>query len=207
MQGRSNDAPRAPGAAPAGEEPGALVARAIDAFQAGEDREESFRFLFESYHRPLRRFFARKGFPPDVCLDLTQETFLRIYQGLGTYRREARFETWLYRVATTTYLKRLRARATEKRSGKEVSTEALETTRDVLKVRDRQLDDVLSDEAQAALRVAVDELPPQMRRCLKLRVYHELSYREIAAVLRVSIQTVKAHLFQARGKLKQRLER
>ena len=183
-----------------------LVEAAIDAFQADTDRDRSFRLLFESFYRPLQRFFARKGFPPEVCLDLTQETFLGIYQGLEAYRREARFETWLFRVATTTYLKRLRSQATEKRTGDEVSAEKVEGFEPALRIEGRQLDDVLSREQRRALREAIGDLPPRMRRCLKLRVYHELSYREIAAALKLSIQTVKAHLFQARGKLREHLQ-
>ena len=56
-------------------------------------------------------------------------------------------------------------------------------------------------EAQA-LRQAVEGLPGQMRRCTELRIYRDLSYREIAVVMCRSIETVKVHLFQARKKLK-----
>lgn len=179
------------------------VARAVADFQAGIDRERSFQVVFESYRRPLERFFARKGFAEDVCRDLTQETFLGIYRGLETWRPEARFGTWLFRIATTTYLKAIRSQTAEKRSGEEVSTDAEGAV--VPEVPEEQLSAVLESERREALQAAVGELPDQMRRCLVLRIYHELSYREIAAVLRLSVETVKAHLYQARGKLKQRL--
>ena len=68
-----------------------------------------------------------------------------------------------------------------------------------------QLDAVLLKERRGQLEEAIRELPRQMRRCLVLRVYRELSYREIATALKLSIDTVKAHLFQARKKLKERL--
>ena len=182
------------------------VLRAIEAFQAGVDREHHFQILIDCYYRPVQRFFARKGLPPETCLDLTQEAFIGIYKGLGDYRPEARFETWLYRIATTTYLKSLRSRTAGKRSGKEVSTDAMNGTGPVLKARGGQLDAVLLKERRAQLEMAIRELPRQMRRCLVLRVYRELSYREIAAALRLSIDTVKAHLRQGRRRLKERLE-
>src|SRR4051794_29414749 len=82
-----------------------LVEQAVRRFQAGENRQEAFRFLYETYFRAIERFFSRKGLPPEDCLDLTQETFLGIYKGLDGYESRQRFTGWLYRVATTTYLK------------------------------------------------------------------------------------------------------
>lgn len=181
------------------------VEAAIAAFQSGVDRDAAFRLLFDAYYRPLQRFFARKGLAPEVCLDLTQETFLGIYQGLGSYRPEARFEAWLYRIATTTHLKWLRARSAEKRTGEELPAEETGEVAVGLQVEGRQLAEILSDEQQRALRQAVGGLPAQMRRCLSLRLFHEMSYQEIAAVLKISIETVKAHLFQGRQKLRQEL--
>lgn len=181
------------------------VERAIEDFQAGRDRDRSFQLLFESYYRPLQRFFARKGLPPESCLDLTQETMLGIYRGLEAYRPEARFETWIYKIATTTYLKSLRSQTTAKRSGEEVSAEQVAGAEPALEVPEGQLDDVLGKERREALRKAVAELPEQMRKCLTLRVYHDLSYRDIAVAMQLSIETVKAHLHQGRRRLKERL--
>lgn len=181
------------------------ILRAIETFQTGIDRDRSFRVVFDSYYRPVQRFFARKGLPPELCLDLTQETFLGIYRGLETYRPEARFETWLYKVATTTYLKALRSRTADKRSGEEVSTDNVGGVEPALATAGGQLDTVVRKEDRQRLRDAVAELPDQMRRVLTLRVYHELSYQEIAVAMRLSVQTVKAHLHQGRRKLSERL--
>ena len=103
-----------------------MIASAIADFQTGGDRDRSFHRIFESYYRPLQRFFARKGCAPEICLDLTQETFLGIYRGLESYRPEARFETWLYKIATNSYLKWIRSQTTSKRSGQEISTDSVE---------------------------------------------------------------------------------
>lgn len=72
-----------------------------------------------------------------------------------------------------------------------------------MSTRESPLDQALRSERREVLRRAIEELPDQMRRCTELRVYQDLSYREIAAVMRRSIETVKVHLFQARKKLKE----
>ena len=76
---------------------------------------------------------------------------------------------------------------------------------DATKQPAEQLTDVLEDERRRAMRKAIRELPAQMRRCLTLRIYHDLSYQEIATVMKLKIDTVKAHLFQARTRLKKNL--
>lgn len=177
------------------------IAGAIADFQAGAQREESFRVLYEAYFPAVRRFFLRKGAAPEDCLDLAQETFLGVYRGLDGYRMEARFESWLYRVATTTYLKRLRAEKTAKRSGRELVFEEAAPVDPASRAPARQLERVLDEEQRRAMWEAVVELPTQMRRCLTLRLYHGLKYREIAIVMRLSIETVKVHLHQAKKRL------
>jgi RNA polymerase sigma-70 factor (ECF subfamily) len=182
-----------------------LVTRAIRRFQDGRDRQGSFRLLYETYFRAIERFFARKGLPPEDCLDLTQETFLGIYKGLDGYEDRQQFTAWLYRAATTVYLKRLRSAATRKRAAVEVSHDGMENPDPAFAVPGRQLEGLLEEERWRALRAAVAELPDQMRDCLTLRLYHQLSYSEIAVVKKLSIETVKAHLFRARKKLQEKL--
>jgi RNA polymerase sigma-70 factor, ECF subfamily len=186
-----------------------LTQKIVEELQAGISVEENFRLLCETWHRPLYHFFAKRGFPSQDCLDLTQETFLGIYRGIGSFRRDARFETWLFTVATNAFRKRLRAGAADKRSGQEVSLEGGEDDRGL---EDRVAADgpapgeaMLQQERTRLLRAAIERLPEQMRKCLVLRVYHEMKYREIATVLKLSPETVKVHLFQARRRLQAEL--
>lgn len=178
--------------------------RAALAIQAGVDRERNFRLLFERFHRPVERFFARRGLSPEDCLDLTQETFLCIHRGLEGYRSEDRLGHWVLRIAATTFLQWLRAGRTGKRAG---LTEPVDeaSPEPAMQLQAGQLDDLLGDEQRRRLRRAVLDLPAQQRNCLLLRLERDLSYPEIATVLRLSPETVKAHLFQARRRLKDRL--
>jgi len=175
------------------------VQKIVEELQAGISVEENFRLLCDLFHRPLYHFFSKRGFPAQDCLDLTQETFLGIYRGIGTFRRDARFETWLFKVATNSFRKRLRWGTADKRAGEEVPLEADPSGGTV----PGEL--MFERERARLLRDAIEGLPEQMRKCLILRVYHEMKYREIGTVLRLSPETVKAHLFQARRRLQEEL--
>ncbi len=186
------------------------IARAVRQFQAGNDPEGSFRVLFDHYYSLVQGFFAQRVATAEDRLDLTQETFLRVYKGLKGYRGEADFGTWVFRIAFNTHRKWLR------RKGEEMDLETIrrgdEPAARVWRGEapaanpPTPLDDALDRERQQRLRRAIDELPRQMSRCTRLRVYRDLSYREIAVLMRLSIDTVKVHLFQARRKLRGRLQ-
>ena len=192
------------------DDPSEGIQRIIERLQAGPPREEEFRRLFDFYYQRLVHFFARRGFPHPDCLDLTQETFLGIYRGIGSFRRDSTFETWLFRIATNAFRKRLRWGAAGKREAREVSLEAGgepdgERGHDPPAPEPPAGEDMLRKERARLLREAVEKLPEQMRRCLVLRVYQDMKYREIAALLRLSPETVKVHLFQARRRLREDL--
>lgn len=167
----------------------------------GAPTEPRFRRLFDLYRQPLCRFFARRGFSPEDCRDLTQEAFLGIYSGIGSFRREAGFETWMWKIATNAYRKRRRWRTAAKRAGPEVPLEETSEAAEAPAAEASSEDAVLERERAGLLAEAIRGLPDQMRKCLMLRVHQDLKYREIAVVMGLSTETVKAHLFQARRKL------
>lgn len=179
------------------------IKRAIELLRSGTDTEQSFRTIFDCYYLPVQRFFAKRVFSAEDRLDLTQETFLRVYKGIGGFRGEAQFGTWLFRIAHNTYLKWLRKVDRpeifiESEDGEEFDNGPASPAPD-------PLDKAMGRQRQLVVRQAVAELPDQMRRCAQLRLEQDLSYREIASAMRLSIETVKVHLFQARKKLKESL--
>lgn len=181
------------------------VARAVEAFQRGVDREANFALIYETYFTALQRFFRFKGISQEDGRDLTQETFVGIYRGLKGYEHRDRFEGWIYRVAETVFLKKLRAAATAKRAAVEVSKDSEELPEKLISTPESQLGSMIEKERSQELREAVRELPKQMRRCLTLRLYQELSYAEIAVVMKLKIDTVKAHLSHAKKRLAESL--
>lgn len=191
------------------------VVRAVRAFQVGIEREESFRVLFDVYRPTVQGFFLRRLASAELAHDLTQETFLRVYKGLEGYRREGPFGAWLFRIAWNVLRDRRGGSAAARLRAREVRLEdlALELPETHGNARvgaagdePRALSSVLRAERRAALRSAIERLPPQRRRCVILWAYHELTYEQIAVALRLAIGTVKAHLAQARRQLGELVE-
>jgi RNA polymerase sigma-70 factor (ECF subfamily) len=187
--------------------------RAVLDFQRGTDREGSFSLLFERFRPRIERFLAPRVFSPEERLDLTQTIFLRIYQGLGGFRGEGSLEGWVLQVAFNVYRKWRDRQPGGPHAVPEVAFaqgEAPEPSAASESPFPRDsaspLDLAVRRERLAALRGAIAELPPKQRHCMELRVYQERSVKEIAVALRISPETVKAHLFQARQKLWDKLQ-
>ena len=173
------------------------------------DKDELFEILFERYRKAVCFFFGNRGLSREDTCDLAQETFLEVYKSLQRLDNEDHAKPWILRIARNLWLNRLRSARTSKRDAPLVPIEDSESG-EIL--RGAQTDDkpgaldrILKGEEQALLRQALDGLPPQMRQCVMFRVDHEMKYREIAAVMGLSIQTVKSHLGQAKKRLQDRL--
>jgi RNA polymerase sigma-70 factor, ECF subfamily len=173
-------------------------------------REESFQTLFDRFYWPLFRFFEHRGFSPEESQDLIQETFLRVFRGIESFRGDARWEHWLFRIAANTAVKELRRRLAAKRAGRLVPLEGEDVGDSPAAVAGGSprgaeapvpLRQLLNKEMTERLSQAIDGLPPQMRRCVRLRVLQDLDYDEIAESLQISPSTVKVQLFKARKRL------
>lgn len=192
-------------------DPNDPIDRAVMQFQAGRDREESFRVIYQRFYPPVRSFFAKRTTSEDV-LDLTQETFLGIYKGLDRYRWEAAFAGWLFCIAANAHRKWCRRRyrigspygPAAPPGGADAALDDHEPV--VVDAEKSSLEELLTREQLVRLRSAIEELAPRMQHCLKLRLYQELSYQEIADFLELAIDTVKAHLHQAKKKLRDKLK-
>ena len=160
--------------------------------------------LFRRYHRPMVAYFVRRGFSVEESRDLAQETFLRVFKNMDSFRGESAVETWLFQIAGNLYKNTLRSRKTQKRDAQEVPLESTEVVVEWKSKEGSALRAVLTEERSQRLHAALKDLPPQMRQAVLLRV-RDLKYREIADVMHVSIETVKAHLYQARQHLRDRL--
>lgn len=163
--------------------------------------------LFRLHYRPVVAFFMSKGFSTEESRDLAQETFLRVYKYREGFRGESSLVTWVFQIASNTYKNALRSMRAQKRDGEEVSLSTPDDEEAAHSVEDESdpLGEVITGERARLLREALDEIPPQMRRCVQLRTESNLKYREIAVLMGLSIETVKAHLYQARQHLRERL--
>ena len=177
----------------------ALIARA----RAGD--QDAFGVLVRLHQGAVYQLTLRMLRDPEEACEATQEVFLAAWQGLHGFREEARFATWLYRIAYNYCLK-----ATEKRKRDEsaraelVATSAREQR--PANVMSAQLAQDAERDMRELVRVEIANLPTKYRAALVLRHLQDLSYEEMAEVMRVPIGTVKTHLFRARALLKERLQ-
>lgn len=182
------------------------LVRAVRDFQRGSNREQSFELIFRRFRPRVERFLAPRVFSPEERLDLTQAIFLRIYQGLEGYRGEGSLEGWILRIAVNVYRKWRDRQPGGSHAAPEVPFEDPSEIPEPAEAASPSaagspLDQAVRQERLEALREAIGELAPKQRLCMELYVYQERSVQEIAAALRISPETVKAHLFQARQRL------
>jgi RNA polymerase sigma-70 factor (ECF subfamily) len=174
--------------------------------QGGVQRERGAERLFEIFRPVVLSFFSRKGVSPEECRDLTQDVFYRVFKSIDTFRGKVEFKAWLFEIAQNVFFNYLRSRKAEKRSAvvqsiSQRGPDDEESPMDLLAPEQDPLDEMIARQWREELASALDDLPDQMRRCCLLRYGQGLKYREIAAELGVSIETVKAHLFQGRKRL------
>jgi RNA polymerase sigma factor (sigma-70 family) len=192
-----------------------LTLRLVRNIQTGRKVEESARQLHDRFHAKVSLFLRRRGVPPISIDDLTQETFLRVFHGIEGLRmeRSESVSAWILEIAANVFHNWLRAVKAKKREGTLIPLTAPLREEGVavpeLTLIDESPDPfaVLAQKGEeAALRAAIAELSEQRRRCCELRYLHGLKYREIAVVMNISIETVKAHLHQARAILEAALK-
>lgn len=171
--------------------------------------ESAFNYLVTKYHRSMISFLYRMVRTQAVAEELAQEVFLRVYRSRESYRAEAKFTTWLYRIATNLAVNYARDTRHE-RSAQNVYLDAPDeetgTTPDVaddeLTVEQR----MLREERMAAIRSHVMALPERQRTAVLMHKYQGMDYRQIGDVLKLSESATKSLLFRAYQTLRDRLK-
>lgn len=172
----------------------------VEAVQGGDP--SAFDVLVERWDRRLRRAIYRVVGSEEEARDLSQEAFLKAFRGLGGFKREARFSSWLYQIALNLSRDRLRRR----RGRVHVSYDDWlgEEKRPTSAPNALQL--VEASDLSRAVAAAVAALPHEQREVVVLKEYEGMTFLEIAQVLDVPLSTVKTRLYRGLVQLRQRLE-
>lgn len=177
--------------------------------RAGSDDTAAFEYLAMKFHRPMIAFMYRMVRNQALAEELAQEVFLRVYRSRKSYAAEAKFTTWLYRIATNLAVNHARDHQVE-RSGRVVSIdEPDDETGTTLDVADATLNaeqQILRRERMEAIKKHVTALPEKQRAAVLMHKYDGMDYREIAAVLKLSESATKSLLFRAYEALRERLK-
>jgi RNA polymerase sigma-70 factor (ECF subfamily) len=152
-------------------------------FQGGS--REAFEELFARYREPIHGFFRRRLASPERAEDLTQEMFLAVIRSMSRYEPRAPLRSYFFGIA----FKLLSAERRKQSRNLPADAGVVPASVDALWVRE-----------------ALEKLDPTEREILMLREYEQLSYAEIAQLLRLPVNTVRSRLFRSRMALKRHLE-
>ena len=164
----------------------------VDRAQAGDT--VAFAELVRRHQDRVFRFILRMLDAREEALELTQDVFVKAWQGLPGWRPEARFSTWLLQIARNAALDQLRRR-------QRVQFAPMEEGMDVVDATPGPEARYASRQQQAQLERALGRVAPEHREILLLREVEGLGYAELAKVLGVAEGTVKSRLARARAAL------
>jgi RNA polymerase sigma-70 factor (ECF subfamily) len=171
----------------------------VEAFQHGDS--SAFDDLVGRWDRKIQGAIYRILGPGEDVRDLSQEAFLKAYRGLRTFKKEARFSSWLYQIALNLCRDRLRRR----RGRTHVSLDELDEGGAL--ASSSTVEDLETADLSRRVAEAMAELPDEQREVIVLKEYQGLTFVEISASLDVPVSTVKTRLYRGLGQLRQRLER
>jgi RNA polymerase sigma factor (sigma-70 family) len=168
--------------------------------------EGAFRILLERYKDAVNRIVVKIVHNPDEAQDLVQETFMKAFGSLSSYKCEYRFTTWLYKIAANNCIDYLRKKRLVSVSlDRPLETKDGEVTIELADFTYNPEKDLASRQRSLSIDAAIDSLPPKYREVIVYRHKRDKSYDEIAEILGIPVGTVKARIFRARELLKKKL--
>lgn len=171
--------------------------------------EAGFNYLASKYHRQMIHFLYRMVHNQAVAEELAQEVFLRVYRARSSYRADAKFSTWLYRIATNLAVNHARDTRHE-RSAQTIYLDAPDaetgTTPDLADDKLTAEEQLMRDERMGAIRSHVMALPERQRMAVLMHKYQGMDYRQIGEVLKLSESATKSLLFRAYQTLREKLK-
>ena len=171
--------------------------------------ESAFTFLVQKYRRQMVGFMYRMCHNPSAAEELAQEVFLRVYRSRESYEASAKFNTWLYRIATNLAANHARDTRHERAENTVRLDEPDQETGTTPDLADDSLtaeQQMLQKERMAVIRQKVQALPERQQMAVVLHKYQQMDYREIAAVMKLSESATKSLLFRAYETLRVQLK-
>jgi len=185
----------------------------VIALQSGS--EDAFSRLIDLYHKPVYSLVARNLQDPADAADITQEVFIKIYRGIGSFHGGSSLRTWIYRIALHEASNQRRWWIRHKRREIAIESDDLgrcPNTHDSRPIADSiadpgpsPFDSVAQRDLSATIACALSRVPESFRSVLVLREIEGLSYEEIADVLKIQPGTVKSRLMRGRQALRAEL--
>jgi len=176
----------------------------VAASQRGDT--SAFNRLVLKWEKQVYNLALRMLQDPDDAAETTQEIFLRAFRAIRSFRQDANFSTWLYRIAANQCLTRLKKRGQHRPYS--LDDDDLRVTIDQQAPRQESYEQqFLREDAGERVRQALVLLSPEQRLVLELKFFQEMTFEEIAAVVQAPLSTVKSRLYEGLNILKQHFAR
>lgn len=177
----------------------------VERVQRGD--KTAFDTLVLKYQHKIAKLISRYVHDPTEALDVAQETFIKAYRALPSFRGDSAFYTWLYRIAINTAKNHLvsqsrRPPAEDIDAVDAVNLEAGGALKDI----DSPERVLLRDEIEQVITQAIEDLPEDLRTAITLREFEGMSYEEIAQAMGCPIGTVRSRIFRAREAIDAKLK-
>jgi RNA polymerase sigma-70 factor, ECF subfamily len=170
----------------------------VEACRRGE--REAFRELFERHKDRVYSIALRYSGDQAIAMDITQDTFLKLFSGIQSFRGDSSFDSWLYRLVVNSCLD-------QKRKSRRLAPLVRELIDEIQAPGPSADERVIQAEMGGQVRDMVASLPPEQRIAVVLRYTQGLSYDEIAVATGCSPGTVASRLNRAHKTLERRLAR
>ena len=165
---------------------------------------DAFNLLVRRWERQIYGLTLRMLGRDEEAKDATQETFLSAYRNLSKFRGEAKFSSWIYRIALNICNTKLRSRSKFTISlDEQRETSGFELAADSADLGSG----IQQEQITRHVRRALQALPPEMRQVIIMKEYEGLKFSEIAEVLGIPISTVKTRMYTGLSELRKRLGR
>jgi RNA polymerase sigma-70 factor (ECF subfamily) len=166
----------------------------------------AFDLLVIKYQHKIVHLVNRYVKDPSEAQDVAQDAFIKAYRALADFRGDSAFYTWLYRIAINTAKNYLLSRS-RRHSAYEVDMEDAEQTENAPQLKDIETPEhqLMNDQIINVIKLAIENLPEEMRIAITLREFEGMSYEEIADAMDCPIGTVRSRIFRAREAIDEKL--
>lgn len=168
--------------------------------------KKAYDLLVIKYQHKIIQLVNRYLKDPSEAQDVAQETFIKAYRALGSFRGDSAFYTWLYRIAINTAKNYLLSRS-RRSSNYELDIQDAEAIENAPQLQGLETPErlLLNQEIVETIKTAIDGLPEEMRVAIMLREFDGMSYEEIAEAMDCPVGTVRSRIFRAREAIDNKL--
>ncbi len=174
----------------------------VAASQAGDT--VAFNRLVLKWEKAIYNIALRMLQDSEEAAEAAQEVFLSAFTNIRRFRKDAKFSTWIYRIAVNHCITRLRTRPPGVHLSLDDDTDEVPLANRLASPGSHE-QDLLREESRRRVRVAMQRLPAEQRAVVELKFFQDLTFEEIAAVCEVPLSTIKSRLYSGLESLKLRL--